>query len=115
MRLFLLYNDEITTCCFNDCLGTCRESRSLYGELLGELAANDNLLARQIELCAVFINVESTGLNDFIIRSESAVVETTLRELAVNRELTAFEAGSYTAAGASVLTLVTLTGSLAVT
>ena len=41
-------------------------------------------------------------------------MEASLGKLSVQRDLTAFETGSYTAAGASVLTLVTLTCGLAV-
>ena len=43
------------------------------------------------------------------------VVEASLGVSSVNRELTALKAGAYTAAGTSVLTLVSLAGGLTVT
>ena len=67
----------------------------------------------EINGCAVLKCVQRLYVNDSVGLAE-LVVKASLGKLSVKRKLTALKSGSYTAAGTSVLTLVTLAGRLSV-
>ena len=121
-----LFHLGLSAYCLNLFLSGSCEAVSFYGELLGELAVAENLKTVHrigdkaaleknclVNNSAVLKFVECRNINDCVINSE-VVLKASLRKSSVKRDLTALEAGAYSAAGTSVLAFMTFTGGLSV-
>ena len=116
----------LSACCLDSLLGRSGESRSLDSELLGQLAAAQNLVAvaalGEDTLLQQRVDRDSIAVLELIQGAEihdlqglcEDVVEAALGDAAGQRHLAAFKANTDLAAGAGLLALVTAAAGLSV-